>query len=305
MSWILYVQVFDKNDLSKLLVQFNESLDKKGNWIYLAIAVCLVPLNWLLESKKWKLLINHFQPFSIREALYSVLAGVSVAIMTPGRIGEYGGRLIGIKQSNQPKAILANFISSLSQNIINIGIGLVGALWFIQNFMPLHQTIFLSLMFMSSIIITIMLFIYFRIDLLSSIIAYLPDWKWVQKVRSSIVSFEEMNSTALFSLLGVSLFRYITYLSQYVLLIYFFGVTDNLLASILGVITIFFLQSNLPLPPALSVLARGEMAIFLWSVFTSNVLGIIAASFSLWIINLVFPAILGTIIISQANIFED
>ena len=305
MLWILYIQVFEKNDLSNLIIQFKESLIKTGNWIYITIAVCLVPINWLLESKKWKLLINHFQTFSMREALYSVLAGVSVAIMTPGRIGEYGGRLVGIKQSNQPKAILANLISSLSQNIINIGIGLVGAILFMQNFMPLHQTIFLSLMFMSSLIISIMLLIYFRIDLLSGIIAYLPGWKWVQKVRLSISSFEEMDSSALFTLLGISMLRYITYLSQYVLLIYFFGVTDNLIASVLGVVTIFFLQSNLPLPPALSVLARGEMAIFLWSVFTSNVLGIIAASFSLWIINLVLPAILGTIIISQAKIFED
>jgi hypothetical protein len=305
MIWILYVQVFEKNDLSNLLIQFNESLHQKGNWIYITIAVCLVPINWLLESKKWKLLINNFQTFSLREALFSVLAGVSFAIMTPGRIGEYGGRLIGIKQSNQPKAILANLISSLSQNIINIGIGLIGALFFMQQFMPLQQSIFLSLMFMSTIIISIMLLVYFRIDLLGGIIAYLPEWKWVQKVRSSISSFDKMDSSTLFSLLGMSFLRYTTYLSQYVLLIFFFGVTENFIASVLGVATIFFLQSNLPLPPALSVLARGEMAIFLWSVFTSNVLGIIAASFSLWIINLVLPAILGTIIISQAKIFEN
>jgi type III secretory pathway component EscU len=150
-----------------------------------------------------------------------------------------------------------------------------------------------------------MMLIYFRIDLLGGIIAYLPDWAWVKKVKSSIVTFNGVTSTTLFSLLGVSLIRYITYLSQYVLIIYFFGVTDNFFASVLGVITIFFLQSNLPLPPALSVLARGEMAIFLWSVFTTNVLGVLAASFTLWLINLVFPAILGTIIISQAKIFEE
>lgn len=305
LSWILYIQIFAKNDLTELVVQFNESLVRKGNWLYLTIAISLVPLNWYLESKKWKFLVNQFQPFSIEQALSSVLAGVSVAIMTPGRIGEYGGRLIGIKQSNQPRALLANLISSLSQNIVNIGIGLVGALFFMQLFMPMHQSIFFSLMFMSLVIVAIMLTVYFRIDLLGGIIAYLPNWQWIQKVKSSISSFQQMDSSALISLLGISLLRYITYLSQYVLLIFFFGVTDNVISSILGVITIFFLQSNLPLPPALSVLARGEMAIFLWSVFTSNVLGIIAASFSLWIINLVIPAILGTMIISQAKLFEE
>lgn len=305
MAWILYVQVFEKNDLSKLIAQFNDSISEKGSWILLSIALLLMPVNWYLESKKWKTLVNNFQHFSIKQAAYSVLAGVSVAIMTPGRIGEYGGRLIGISQANQPKAILANLISSLSQNIINVGIGLVAALVFMQKFMPLQQGIFLSLMFISSTIIVVMLLIYFRIDLLHGVLAYLPDWKWVQKIRSSVSSFQEMDMASLFSILAISMLRYATYLSQYVLLIIFFGVSDDIIASILGVSTIFFLQSNLPLPPALSVLARGEMAIFLWSVFTSNILGIIAASFSLWIINLVIPAILGTIIISQATIFED
>lgn len=305
MAWILYVQVFEKNDLSKLISQFYESLNQKDSWVLLSISICLMPINWLLESKKWKLLVNNFQQFNIKQATYSILAGVSVAIMTPGRIGEYGGRLVGITKTNQPKAILANLISSLSQNIINVGIGMVGALIFMQKFMPMHQNIFLSLMFISAMVITVMLLIYFRIDLLHGILAYLPDWNWIQKIRSSVSSFQEMDSKSLFSILGISMLRYITYLTQYVLLLFFFGVTDDIVASILGVMTIFFLQSNLPLPPALSVLARGEMAIFLWSVFTSNILGIIAASFLLWIINLVIPAILGTIIISQATIFEE
>jgi hypothetical protein len=120
-----------------------------------------------------------------------------------------------------------------------------------------------------------------------------------------VSSFTDLGNTTLFYILTLSFVRYAVYLGQYVLLIFFFGVTDQLVPAILGVSTLFFLQSNLPLPPALSVLARGEMAIFLWSVFSSNVLGIVAATFSLWIINLVIPSILGAMIISQADLFEE
>lgn len=305
MVWVLYVQVFGNNNLSALIDQFYLSLNQKGSWVFITIAIVLVPINWFLESKKWSLLINYFQPFNIKQAFYSVLSGVSLAIMTPGRLGEYGGRLVGITKSNQPKAILANLISSLSQNIINIGVGLFGALLFMQRFMPIHQSIFLSLLVLTSCIITVMLLVYFRIDLLNGILAYLPEWKWICKIKSCVSTFQELDTSSLLRILGISFLRYLTYLTQYVLLIYFFGVTDDLLAAILGVVTIFFLQSNLPLPPALSVLARGEMAIFLWSVFTTNILGILAASFLLWIINLVVPALIGAIIISQATIFEE
>lgn len=305
LGWILYIQIFEKNEIEDLVQHFAQRLQQKGNVSFFLLAIILMPLNWCLEAKKWQILIRNFQNFTFRLALKSILSGVSLAIMTPGRIGEYGGRLIGIESPHRHKAILANFISSISQNIINLGIGLLGSLFFLQKFMPVHYTIILALIFISAMVITTMLVLYFRIDLLGGILAYLPQWKWVKKVRSDVEAFSQSTHSNLLSILGMSALRYVIYLTQYVLLLLFFGITEDVVSAVLGVTTIFFFQSNLPLPPALSVLARGEMAIFLWSVFTNNVLGIIAASFLLWLINLVIPAILGTLIITQSKIFEE
>ena len=301
--WVLYLQIFVSNDINQLFEQFNLSIS--GGWYYFLGVVALLPVNWMLEGRKWRILINTFQSFSWRQSLSSVLAGVSLAIMTPGRIGEYGGRMVGIKPVHRPKAVLANLISSLSQNIVNIGIGALGAVWYVQRFNPLHEGVFLSLLFITLGMTSIMLLVYFRIDLLDTLMAYLPKWKWVEKVRSSASSFRSVEIHTLFSILGISMLRYATYTTQYVLLILFFGISNDVLTAYLGVITVFFLQSNLPLPPALSILARGEMAIFLWSVFTTNVLGIVAATFTLWFINLVIPAIIGMIIISQSKLLEE
>lgn len=302
---ILYVQLFVKHNITDLSDQFYSSVSLSYGWFYLAVVLIFMPINWLLESIKWNTLVTKFQPFGLKKSTLSVLSGVSMAIMTPGRIGEYGGRLIGIQSENRPKAILANLISSLSQNIINIGLGLIMALFFFNTYKEIQQGVFLSLVFASTLIVCMLLLAFFRIDLIDGLLAYLPQYKWITKVRNSVSSFSTIDNKTLFFILGLSFIRYSVYLSQYVLLIFFFGVTDQLVPAILGVSTLFFLQSNLPLPPALSVLARGEMAIYLWSVFTTNVLGIVAATFSLWIINLVIPAILGGIIISQADLFEE
>jgi len=302
---VLYIQLFVRQDIYELSDQFKSSVSLSNGWIYFSVVLVLMPINWLLESIKWNKLVTKFQPFGIRKSTLSVLSGVSMAIMTPGRIGEYGGRLIGIHPENRPKAILANLISSLSQNIINIGLGLIMALFFFNTYKEIQQGVFLSLVFASTMIVCGLLLAFFRIDLIDGLLAYLPQYKWIMKVRNSVSSFSTIDNKILFFILGLSFIRYSVYLSQYVLLIFFFGVTDQFIPAILGVSTLFFLQSNLPLPPALSVLARGEMAIFLWSVFTTNVLGIVAATFSLWIINLVIPAIIGAIIISQANLFEE
>ena len=161
LGWILYVQIIEKNDLSQLLTQFKNSIRTTTGWIYLVFAILLVPLNWGLESKKWKVLVNNFQKFTLKESLLSVLSGVSLAIMTPGRIGEYGGRLIGIEKNNWSKALLANLISSLSQNIINIGVGLIASLIFIRAYLPIQINAFLAFTFMATCIITILLLVYF------------------------------------------------------------------------------------------------------------------------------------------------
>jgi len=302
---ILYAQLFIRHDISDLSNQFRTSVSLSFGWLYFSTVLVLMPINWLLESIKWNTLVSKFQSFGIKKSMFSVLSGVSMAIMTPGRIGEYGGRLVGIQPENRPKAILANLISSLSQNIINIGLGLVMALFFFNTYMEIQQGILLSIVFASTLIVCALLLTFFRIDILDGLLAYLPQYEWVEKLRVTVSSFSTIDNPTLFYILGLSFIRYSIYVCQYVLLIFFFGVTDQWFPAVLGVSTLFFFQSNLPLPPALSVLARGEMAIFLWSVFSSNVLGIIAATFSLWIINLLVPAVLGGIIISQADLFEE
>jgi len=304
LGYLLYGQLFVENDLSALVAEFQKSMVKNGNWIWCILAILLMPLNWALEMKKWSILVSRFQEFSSLQSLKSVLSGVSLAIMTPGRLGEYGGRLLGIESENRPKAILSNLLLSLSQNIVNIGIGLLLALVFLYQFMDIQRGVFISLFCGSIIVGVILLTLFFRVDLLGGILAYLPRYNWVIKLEDSISSIAEIEKKTLFRILNISMLRYGVYLFQYVFFIHFFGVTEDTVSAILGVGTIFFLQSNLPLPPVLSVFARGEMAIFLWSVFTDNVLGIIAATFSLWILNLVIPAILGAIVISSSRIFK-
>lgn len=305
LALVLYKQLFVSRDVYQLAGQLRSSMSVPGAiWLFLSVVI-LMPINWVLESLKWSWLVNGFQKFTLSQSIASVLAGVSMAILTPARLGEYGGRLVGIESQHRSKAILSNLVSSISQNIINIGLGILTTILFMQRYMPMQHGVFASLLSASAVLIGVLLLIYFRIDLLSGLLAYLPDYKWLDKIRQSVTSVSTLDTRSLFGILGISFVRYGVYVTQYVLLIYFFGVTDQVLAAFLGVGTVFFLQSNLPLPPVLSVLARGEMAIFLWSVFTDNVLGIVAATFTLWMINLVFPAIVGAIVISQAKILED
>jgi len=69
-----------------------------------------------------------------------------------------------------------------------------------------------------------------------------------------------------------------------------------------GISTIFLIQSGIPIPPFLGVLARGEIGIVIWSLFEVNELSILTLTFLIWILNLVVPALLGLIVIFNVNI---
>lgn len=260
-----------------------------------------MPVNWVLEAKKWHLLISRWQSFTMKDALRSVTAGVSLAILTPGRIGEYGGRLVGVHSENRSKALLSNFLCSISQNILNLGIGIIAATLFLKSYIDVPSSIYWIMTAVGSVLLILMIVVFLRIDVLDSILRLGDRFKMVQSIRKNIQEVSQLSLRTRSHLLGISSIRYFIYSLQYVLLVLFFGVTGQWEVAVLGVATIFFLQSNLPLPPAFSVFARGEIAILLWSVFTTNSLGILAATFLLWIINLILPAIAGMFVLSRVK----
>jgi len=96
LALVLYKQLFVSRDVYQLAGQLRSSMSVPGAiWLFLSVVI-LMPINWVLESLKWSWLVNGFQKFTLSQSIASVLAGVSMAILTPARLGEYGGRLVGI-----------------------------------------------------------------------------------------------------------------------------------------------------------------------------------------------------------------
>ncbi|WP_374166426.1 hypothetical protein [Arcticibacter sp. MXS-1] len=59
----------------------------------LGIIFLLMLVNWILEAMKWKFLVKRIETISLWKAVESVFCGLTWAIFTPNRIGEYGGRV--------------------------------------------------------------------------------------------------------------------------------------------------------------------------------------------------------------------
>ncbi len=300
-GYVLYDQIVLNKDMATIKYQLQKGLEG-SNWIYLVGCVLLMPINWLIESVKWRMLILPWKNLTKIDAMKAIYAGISVGLVTPARIGEYGGRLLLIDGEDRIKSIPATLISSIAQNISNIIGGYIGALIFCYCYFSFNRFVYIVGSILGLLVIIMLCALFFNISKLK--LDGLNRW-WLGKLlnkQAHIIS--QYDRPILKRVLTLSYLRYLIYCTQYVLILDFLGLELSLLAAFSGVAVIYLFQSGIPLPPILSVIARGELAIVIWSLFTANVGGILVATFGLWVINLVFPALLGLLIILNVNFLK-
>jgi hypothetical protein len=98
--------------------------------------------------------------------------------------------------------------------------------------------------------------------------------------------------------------RYGVYSFQFFLLIRFVNIDISLLQSLTMSSLTFLSMSIIPTIALTEIGVRGSVAIYFFGLLSENSIGIMTASFALWIINLVVPAILGVFFVYQLKFFR-
>ena len=272
------------------------------NYAWLFVFVLLVPLNWFLESMKWRVIMSTQYLFSFRKSFLVILSGLSLAVMTPNRIGEYGGRLLHIPPKYNWLSVVATFIGSVAQNIVTLIFGLFGIYYLMAEFpeiMPFDLRPILVFIVVFSVCLVV---IVFNTELFRRL--FKLNWfiKVLNKVKKPLVLLRNLDRRYFVNVMLISLLRFSVYSIQYIIMLKFFNQDIDILGSFYAIWTIFLIQSGLPLPPFLSVLARGELALIVWGIFEINELTILSITFTIWLINLVLPSMIGLFSIMNTNL---
>ena len=300
LAYVLYYQVLAKDNIQDLYLVFVEQLTIQ-NAIWMVLAVMLMPINWFLETLKWKILVQNFDDISLWQAYKAVFAGVTFSIFTPNRVGEYGGRILLIKPENNWKAIIATLVGSFSQLLILLSMGLMGLVYFSFQFLAIDPFVIQGIGLLGVALICLMLFCFFNVNLIIPLAKKIPFANYLKKFVKDIQVLRNYSSKELGPVLIFAFLRYSVYSLQYFLILKFFGLEIALLPGLAAIATIFLLQTSFPLPPLMGLLIRGEVALFVFSFFSENDLAILASTFSLWIINLIIPALIGTLFVMNVN----
>ena len=303
LGFVLYHQVFAREDIGELRAAFLSHF-RSGNLHWLVIAIVLMPINWAFETLKWNTLVRNFEHLSFFKAYRGILSGITFSLFTPNRVGEYGGRILIVQSENNWKAVIATLVGSFCQMLVLISIGFVGLLFFAGKFLDVEPLVLRGMMFLGILLIGIMLFCFYNIDLIIPIVKRLPFVHRLKRFVKHIVMLKNYTSRELTTALGYGLLRYLVYSFQYYLILRFFGIEVPLLMGFASIATIFLLQTSIPLPPIIGLLTRGQIALFVWEHYTAQQSDILAATFGLFLLNLIIPAILGLFIIISTNVLQ-
>ena len=301
LGWAIYHQVWAREDLDGLLRTFLQHWAGAEKWYFLA-ALLLVPVNWGLETLKWRSVLQRLTPVSFLRSFRAVLAGVAVSLFTPNRMGEYGGRILAVEVRHGWKAVFATLVGSMSQLLVLFSAGLLGLALFSSLVVFEHPSL-LPWLLGSSIALTIVLGVLFlRLHRIPKGLQQLPFFGRIRRPLRMIALLRRLRRRDLARVLVLAALRYLTYSAQYFLLLRFVGIDLLPLQGFAGISTLFLFQTSLPLPPVIGLLARGEAALFVWGQFGGMPLAVLTASFGLFILNLTVPALLGGIVIVQTNV---
>lgn len=273
------------------------------------LVIAMVFLNWGAEAKKWKLLLAPIQKLSFFTAFKSVLSGVTLSINTPYRIGEYGGRILYVKEGSRIKAIALSMAGSFSQVIITLTVGCIGLFYLIYFRMDARtEVIGLStywlktLLFISSGVTLASILFFFRLAWMIRLIEKIPSAK---KIVTYISVLDDFSPKLLLRLLSISFFRYLIFVFQYILLLQVLDVSIYWVDCFWIISILFLILAIVPSFAIADLGIRGKFSVGLLSLYSSNTVGIIGTTFGIWFVNLFIPALLGSILILGIRFFKE
>jgi uncharacterized membrane protein YbhN (UPF0104 family) len=305
LAWLafsIYNNIKHQPQLGVSWLQIKHSFQSAKIFLLLA-SLILVFVNWGIEALKWKASVAMIQPIGFWHAFKAVLSGVTFSVTMPNRVGEYLGRVLYLPEGSRLKTISVTLVGSFAQLLTTLFVGIIGLVVLkrilLQTYPDLVIWYQIALYSLIAIVLVLVL-IYFNV---SATVAIFNKWIRNQKYLYLVEALNSFHSKLLMKILLLSLLRYLVFVAQYILVFYLFEV--NVSAFIIGWVMslVFLAMAIVPSIALVEIGVRGEISLKLMGMFTGNSLGIGLTSITVWLINLVIPAIIGSLLLMNIKVF--
>jgi len=259
------------------------------------LAFILMPFNWLCEWRKWKITLQVAEVRSTNIVAFNAfLAGIVSGMLTPNMLGNFIGRIFYFQRRDRVAITVLTLFSNYAQFAMSIIIGIVCIL--ILNETPFGEIpIFFSWIALPIIFVVFVLYFYF-------------DFFFVKifKRRMRILKLKgnyRFLSNFHWKVFLWCLLRLVIFALQFYLVIIAFGGSFTL--DLLLWIGQYYLWVTLA--PSLffgKIIIRDSIAIWVLSLLVIDSNTIVAASFSIWIINLFLPTLFSILFLRSKKVLS-
>ncbi len=297
----IYHQYLEKGKDIRNFENLMHAIGNKQVIIVMSMVVGLMLVNWLLECMKWQYLVRNLEPITFWKAIECVFCGLTWAIFTPNRLGEYGGRVMFLSPRKRIHGAFAMTVGALGQSVITNVLGSIGGMWFIVTFLKWNFWIVSGLWLIGILNIALFLMLFFNIKTLVWILDRTPFLKKYHRFFDIIGNYSKVE------LVDVMLFclaRFFAFSFQYYILIHLFIPQIPLYEIFLLTFIVFIIQSALPSLDLIDVAVRSAVSAIVFGFVTNQTVAVIAVFSTVWLINLIIPAILGVVFNLKLNFFD-
>lgn len=297
--WYCY-RLLSDNEALKDFKMLMRVADMRDLWLALFAVLILMAGNWLFETMKWRYLCRRFEHISFTMAVESVLCGLSWAVFTPNRIGEYGGRVMFLSPRKRVFGVIGMLVGALSQMIITNVLGAIAVCWFVGTYLELDTFALLGVYFFGFIYVLVFVLLYFNIRAINR---FLLKFRFLHRYKRFVDLLLRYDRKALWKVFQYSAARYVIFTSQYCVLMQVMIPGLPVFQMTLMIFILFFVQSALPSLDLFDVGVRGVTASYFFSFITPHVVAVMAVVACVWFVNLIIPALIGSVFVFKINFF--
>jgi len=281
-SYFIYLKLGENEDF--LFSDFYQNLRKNNvfsfkNTLFLLIFTFL---NWFLEILKWKYLVGFLQEISFYKAAKQSLASLTTSLITPNRIGEYGAKAMYFNKTDRKKILGLNFVGNFHQMLMTLFFGIIGFSYFtFLHKIEINFTQVFGILLIGFFIIT-------------AIFLFIKRFKLGQFYFEKARNFtKELPLSLNIKVSLLSFLRFVVFSHQFYFLLIIFKLNISYFDAISAITSVYLIASTIPMLSLFDVVLKSSVAIWVFSFFNTAPIPILSITTLMWILNFVFPAIIG------------
>ena len=306
-SWKILILVASYTYLGYKLLTFHQYDTLAMQWEktplsqiwWLAGVIALLPLNWLLEAVKWKMLTARVQNITLNNSVKAVLSGISTGFFTPNRVGELVGRIAFLEPENRKAGVTLSIVNSITQNIVMALYGIPACiLFFVYTSGKLHPDInrFTGLAMIGILIAGL-------------ILLTLPRWNWklrTSKIYNYLKTYTDClsayNLKDLVRIVGISMLRYAVFCVQLYFMLQLFNIALTPWQALISIPTTYLLVTFTPSLAFSEAAVRCSYAVLIIGAYSGQVVNIALAGVCIWAVNFIIPMLIGSMVMIRKSV---